>query len=100
MAQRHTLHALDADAVRPVGWVPSGGDWPRHLVVDGEFVHVANQLSNAQFEAVTSFGLSRIVAFGSGSLGAIPLPSFGGVAVTNVKITEQTGYLVVGGSVE
>lgn len=39
--------ALDADAVRPVGWVPSGGDWPRHLVVDGEFVHVANQLSNA-----------------------------------------------------
>ena len=39
--------ALDADAVRPVGWVPSGGEWPRHLVVDGEFVHVANQLSNA-----------------------------------------------------
>jgi 6-phosphogluconolactonase len=39
--------ALDADAVRPVGWAPSGGDWPRHLVVDGEFVHVANQLSNS-----------------------------------------------------
>ena len=27
--------ALDADAARPVGWAPSGGDWPRHLVVDG-----------------------------------------------------------------
>ncbi len=39
--------ALDADAARPVGWAPSGGEWPRHLVVDGSFVHVANQLSNA-----------------------------------------------------
>jgi 6-phosphogluconolactonase len=38
--------ALDADAARPVDWAPSGGDWPRHLVVDGSFVHVANQLSN------------------------------------------------------
>jgi 6-phosphogluconolactonase (cycloisomerase 2 family) len=35
------------DAVAPVASVGSGGDWPRHLVVDGEFVHVANQLSNA-----------------------------------------------------
>jgi 6-phosphogluconolactonase (cycloisomerase 2 family) len=39
--------ALDAAAARPVGWASSGGDWPRHLVVDGSFVHVANQLSNA-----------------------------------------------------
>jgi len=38
--------ALDADAARPVGWAPSGGDSPRHLVVDGAFVHVANQHSN------------------------------------------------------
>ena len=65
-----------------------------------ENVDGANQLSNAQFEAISSFGLSRIVAFGSGSLGAIPLPSFGGVSVKNVKIKEQTGYVVVGGSVE
>lgn len=35
------------DAVAGVGWVPSGGDWPRHLVVDGDFVHVSNQLSNS-----------------------------------------------------
>ena len=35
------------DAVAPVAWAPSGGEWPRHLVVDGEFVHVANQLSNS-----------------------------------------------------
>jgi 6-phosphogluconolactonase (cycloisomerase 2 family) len=45
-ANRIATLALDADAVRPVGWVPSGGDWPRHLLVDGEFVHVANQLSD------------------------------------------------------
>jgi 6-phosphogluconolactonase (cycloisomerase 2 family) len=38
--------ALDADAARAVGWAPSGGDWPRHLVVDGSVVHVANQLSS------------------------------------------------------
>ena len=65
-----------------------------------ENVDGANQLNNAQFEAVSSFGLSRIVAFGSGAVGAIPLPSFGGVAVQNVKVTEQTGYVVVGGSVQ
>ncbi len=39
--------AVHDDAVRPVGWAPSGGEWPRHLVVDGSFVHVANQLSNS-----------------------------------------------------
>jgi 6-phosphogluconolactonase len=39
--------AVHEDAARPVGWAPSGGDWPRHLAVDGSFVHVANQLSNS-----------------------------------------------------
>ncbi len=38
--------AID-DTITGVGWAPSGGDWPRHLVVDGDFVHVANQLSNS-----------------------------------------------------
>ena len=65
-----------------------------------ENVDGANQLSNAQFEAVSSFGLSRIVSFGTGAVGAIPLPSFGGVALKNVKVKQQTGYLVVGGSVQ
>jgi 6-phosphogluconolactonase (cycloisomerase 2 family) len=46
--------AID-DIVAPVGWVDSGGDWPRHLVVDGEFVHVANQLSNS----IATFRLGR-----------------------------------------
>jgi hypothetical protein len=65
-----------------------------------ENIDGANQLSNAQFEAVTSFGLSRIIAFGTGAVGAIPLPSFGGVELKNVKVKQQTGYVVVGGSVE
>lgn len=71
-----------------------------YIDVLDENVDGANQLSNAQFEAVTSFGLSRIVAFGSGAVGAIPLPSFGGVTVKNVEIGDQTGYLVIGGQVE
>jgi hypothetical protein len=65
-----------------------------------EQVEGSNQLSNAQFEAVTSFALSRIVAFGSGAVGAIPMPSVGGVAMENVSIAEQTGYLVVDGEIK
>ena len=37
---------LEADGAIAVGSVSSGGDWPRHLVVDGDRVHVANQLSS------------------------------------------------------
>lgn len=65
-----------------------------------EGVSGANQLSNAQFEAISSFALSRIVAVGSGSVGAIPLPSVGGVAVSNLSIGEQAGYLVVAGEIQ
>jgi 6-phosphogluconolactonase (cycloisomerase 2 family) len=45
-SNRVAIIELEADGAIAVGWVPSGGDWPRHLVVDGEFVHVANQLSS------------------------------------------------------
>ena len=65
-----------------------------------ENVDGANQLSNAQFEAVSSFALSRIVAVGSGAVGAVPLPSFGGVSMQNVSVTEEHGYLVVGGEIQ
>ena len=37
---------LEADGARALGWVPSGGAWPRHLLVDGELLHVANQSSD------------------------------------------------------
>ena len=65
-----------------------------------ENVDGANQLSNAQFEAVSSFALSRVIAFGSGAVGAIPLPSFGGVSVQDVEVADESGYLIVGGDIE
>jgi len=65
-----------------------------------EAIEGSNSLSNADFEAIVSFSLSRIVAVGSGSLGAVPLPAFGGVAVTNLTIQDQFGYLIVGGEVQ
>jgi len=46
-ADRVAVVALEADGVRAVGSVASGGSWPRHLVVDGELLHVANQWSDA-----------------------------------------------------
>ena len=65
-----------------------------------EGVMGANELSSSQFEALTSFALSRIIAVGSGTVGAIPLPAVGGVQMSNVAIGEQTGYLVVQGDVQ
>lgn len=65
-----------------------------------ENVDGANQLSNAQFEAVSSFGLGRIVALGSGAVGAVPLPSFGGVSVSDVDVAPREGYVIVGGEIQ
>lgn len=65
-----------------------------------EQIEGANQLSNAELEAIVSFALSRIVAVGSGSVGAIPLPAIGGVAVTTLSAESQHGYLVVNGEVQ
>ncbi len=65
-----------------------------------ENIDGANALSNAQFELIASFALSRVIAAGSGAAGAIPLPSAGGVAVQDVAINQQTGYLVVDGEVQ
>jgi hypothetical protein len=85
-----TAGALHLDVGTPTTYVDILDD-----NVDG-----ANQLSNAEFEAISSFALSRIVAFGSGAVGAIPLPSAGGVGLHDVSITEQTGYLVIGGEIQ
>lgn len=59
-----------------------------------------NPLSNAEFEAIASFALSRIVAVGSGAVGAIPLPAVGGVAITTLSVEQQNGYLIVDGEVQ
>ncbi len=68
-------------------------------ILDDE-IDGANSLSNAQFEAITSFALGRVVAVGSGAVGAIPLPTAGGVAVKNLSVSQQAGYLVVEGEVQ
>ena len=46
-SNRIAMIAVDADAARAIGSAPSGGDWPRHFIVDSGFVHVANELSNS-----------------------------------------------------
>ena len=88
--------------------VVTGGDGKLRLDIGEPTAYVdiidsgiegSNPLSNAQFEAIVSFALSRIVAVGAGSVGAIPLPSVGGVGVTNLAIDTGYGYLVVDGEV-
>jgi 6-phosphogluconolactonase len=37
----------DGTMLTPVGAVSCGGGWPRHLVMDGEYLRVANQLANS-----------------------------------------------------
>jgi 6-phosphogluconolactonase (cycloisomerase 2 family) len=43
----------------PIASVPSRGDWPRHLTVVGDFLHVANERSNtlATFRLDTATGM-------------------------------------------
>jgi hypothetical protein len=64
-----------------------------------EDVDGSNPLSKAQFEAISTFALSRVAAFGSGAIGAIPLPAIGGVGMKNVQVSQQTGYVVVDGEI-
>ncbi len=71
-----------------------------YLDVLDENISSANPLSNAQFEVITSFALARVIAFGSGAIGAVPLPSFGGVGLHDVAVAEHGGYLVVEGEVQ
>ena len=37
----------DGATLTPIGAVWSGGGWPRHLVIDGEYLRVANQLTSS-----------------------------------------------------
>lgn len=70
-----------------------------HVDILEEGVEGANTLSSTQFEEITSFALSRVVAVGAGSVGAIPMPAAGGVGVQDLTIGQQAGYLVVTGSI-
>ena len=76
------------------------GDPTTYVDVLDQGVSGANELSNAQFEALATFALARVIAVGSGTLGAIPLPSVGGVSLQNLSVAPAAGYLVVNGSVQ
>jgi len=52
-SNRIAMFRTAGETLEPLGWVSSEGDWPRHHVVDGDVLHVANQLSNS----VASFRL-------------------------------------------
>ncbi|NEM90346.1 beta-propeller fold lactonase family protein [Galbitalea soli] len=62
----------DGRSLRPLTFVDCGGGWPRHLVVDGDELLVANQLSNS----VSSFaiGVDGVPVF-HGSI-AVPSPTY------------------------
>jgi 6-phosphogluconolactonase len=48
-SNRVSVMAISGDGrhLDPIGFVDCGGAWPRHLVVDGPYLRVANQLSNS-----------------------------------------------------
>lgn len=100
-----TKIAVNAHIALAIGPGPDGalrldvGQPTVYVDVLDEGVEGANALSSAQFEAITSFALSRVIAVGSGSVGAIPMPGAGGVGVADLSITQQKGYLVVEGAV-
>lgn len=63
----------DGRELEAVGWVPSGGAWPRHLVVAGERLHVSNQESSqvASF-ALRADDLPELI----GDPAVVPSPTF------------------------
>lgn len=71
-SNRIAVLRLTAEALEPVADLDCGGDWPRHLVLDGDLLHVANQRSHE----VSSFRLGDDglpVLLGSTS---VPSPAF------------------------
>jgi len=62
-SNRIAVSRLAGAAVEPVGWVSCEGEWPRHHAVDGDVLHVANQLSDsvASFRLGTD-GLPALIA--------------------------------------
>ena len=60
---------IDGDELVAVADVSSEGDWPRHHVIDGDVLHVANQLSST----VASFGIDEA---GIPRIIAKPIPVF------------------------
>lgn len=72
-SSRIAMFRADGSRLDPLGWVSSEGEWPRHHAVDGDVLHVANQLS----DSVASFrlgddGVPRLIAAPT----AVPSPNY------------------------
>jgi 6-phosphogluconolactonase len=64
--------SADGTTLAPVGSVWSGGGWPRHLVMDGEYLRVANQLTSS----VTTFTIGSDGLPVTHSTLAVPSPTY------------------------
>jgi len=65
-----TTHEVVDGALRPVADTPCGGHWPRDICVDGEWLHVANERS----DAVATFRLDPVTGVPE-PVGSRPVPS-------------------------
>ena len=65
------IAAARRDDLTPAFALPTGGDWPRHLVITGDTLHVANQLSST----VTSFRLEPATGIPTPLGAPAPVPS-------------------------
>lgn len=68
------IAVVRASDLSPVSSVPSGGDWPRHLWLAGDLLHVANELSNtvASLRIDRSTGIPGLV----GPATHVPSPTY------------------------
>lgn len=71
-SNRVSVIAIDGDDLSAVDSVSCAGDWPRHLVVEGDVLHVANQLSST----VTSFSIGSDGIPQLLETTAVPSPTF------------------------
>jgi hypothetical protein len=71
-----------------------------YVDIDSQGVMGANELDNGSLQTIASFALTRLVSYASGALGAVPLPSVGGVSLQNVSVMSDAGYLMVHGDVQ
>jgi 6-phosphogluconolactonase len=62
----------DGATLTPIGSVWSGGGWPRHLVIDGDYLRVANQLTST----VVTFTLGKDGLPVQHSSLAVPSPTY------------------------
>jgi hypothetical protein len=69
-----------------------------YVDVDSQGVTGANELSGTNFQIVAQFALSRLVSYASSALGAVALPSIGGVSLQNLTVAADSGYLMVEGT--